>query len=261
MNGPTRSTRIRKASPRLGTGSELIVALERAWEQIRANVRTPDGDTELPKAMIVTGSGLQSSGVLAWAHFMPEAWKVNDQGEPLHELFVSAERLATGAELTLQSMLHEAAHFLAHLRGIQDTSRGKAYHNREFLKLAEELGLEYVHDGPSRGIGFSAVTLSDMARVYYGETLAHLESAIRASANQLDNRAGTVDLLGASLGVDAGAHTLKLPKAARAGLKGTGGGSKVKLECGCGRKLWVGRHDADEGGISCQRCAEDFSEV
>ena len=57
------------------------------------------------------------------------------------ELFVAGECLAEGPRQTLQTMLHEAVHALAHARGVKDTSRGGKYHNkREFVALAGELG-------------------------------------------------------------------------------------------------------------------------
>jgi hypothetical protein len=40
------------------------------------------------------------------------------------ELFVAGECLAEGPRQTLQTMLHEAVHALAHVRGVNDTSRG-----------------------------------------------------------------------------------------------------------------------------------------
>ncbi|WP_156046190.1 hypothetical protein [Herbidospora cretacea] len=53
------------------------------------------------------------------------------------ELFIAGELLALGAARVLQTMLHEAAHALAHVRGIKDTSRsGNRYHNSLFAELA-----------------------------------------------------------------------------------------------------------------------------
>jgi hypothetical protein len=56
----------------------------------------------------------------------------------------AGECLAEGPRQTLQTMLHEAVHALAPVRGVKDTSRGGKYHNkREFVVLAGELGLAW----------------------------------------------------------------------------------------------------------------------
>ena len=93
--------------------------------------------------------------VAKWGHFGPDHWvegRPTEQGQGAAldlsaarrkpELFVSGECLAEGLRQTLQSMLDEAVHALAHARGVKDTSRGGKYHNkREFVALAGELGL------------------------------------------------------------------------------------------------------------------------
>ena len=60
----------------------------------------------------------------------------------LAEVFVGGEGLALGAVDVLGTLLHEATHALAHVRGVQDTSRQGRYHNRRFRDLAEEIGLD-----------------------------------------------------------------------------------------------------------------------
>jgi hypothetical protein len=74
----------------------------------------------------------------------PGAWTSASWSSRKPELFVSGECLAEGPRQTLQTMLHEAVHALAHARGVKDTSRGGKYHNkREFVTLAGELGLAW----------------------------------------------------------------------------------------------------------------------
>ncbi|WP_297495484.1 hypothetical protein [Pseudonocardia sp.] len=41
----------------------------------------------------------------------------------------------------LATLLHEAAHALAHVRGIKDSSRQGRWHNAKFKALSEELGI------------------------------------------------------------------------------------------------------------------------
>jgi hypothetical protein len=100
-----------------------------------------------------------------WGHFGADHWveghpTEDGQGAALDlsaarrkpELFVAGECLAEGPRQTLQTMLHEAVHALAHVRGVKDTSRGGKYHNkREFVALAGELGLTWPQgSGPIR---------------------------------------------------------------------------------------------------------------
>jgi hypothetical protein len=173
------------------TGSGLIAALEQTWADIRR--RTP----QLPEVVVVTGTGLSSSAVhidAKWGHFGADHGvegrpTEEGQGAALDfsaarrkpELFISGECLAEGHRQTLQTMLHEAVHALAHARGVKDTSRGGKYHNRrEFVALAGELGLAWP-DGqrPHPVIGFSEVALTEQTLADYADTLAYLGAAIR----------------------------------------------------------------------------------
>src|SRR5215213_5360269 len=173
------------------TGSGLIAALEQTWTTIRR--RTP----ELPEVVVVTGTGLSSGAVhidAKWGHFGADHWvegrpTEERQGAALDlsmarrkpELFIAGECLAEGPRQTLQTMLHEAVHALAHARGVKDTSRGGKYHNkREFIALASELGLTWP-DGqrPHPVIGFSEVTLTEQTLADYADILAYLGAAIR----------------------------------------------------------------------------------
>jgi hypothetical protein len=173
------------------TGSGLIAALEQTWADIRR--RTP----ELPEVVVVTGTGLSSGAFhidAKWGHFGADHWvegHPTEQGQgaaldlsaarPKPELFVSGECLAEGPHQTLQTMLHEAVHALAYVRGVKDTSRGGKYHNkREFVALAGELGLAWP-DGqrPHPVIGFSEVQLTERTLTDYADTLAYLGAAIR----------------------------------------------------------------------------------
>jgi hypothetical protein len=111
------------------TGSGLIAALEQTWTDIRGH--TP----ELPEVVVVTGTGLSSGAFhidAKWGHFGADHWvegrpTEEGQGAALDlsaarrepELFVSGECLAEGPRQTLQTMLHEAVHALAHVRGVK----------------------------------------------------------------------------------------------------------------------------------------------
>ena len=72
-------------------------------------------------------------------------------------------------------MLHEAAHALADVRGIKDTSRQGRYHNKHFKALAEELGLA-VDSHPA--IGWSITTVTDTTAEHYADQLTALAAAM-----------------------------------------------------------------------------------
>jgi hypothetical protein len=111
------------------TGSGLIAALEQTWADIRR--RTP----QLPEVVVLTGTSLSPSAVhldAKWGHVGADHWvegrpTEHGQGAALDrsaarrkpELFVAGECLAEGPRQTLQTMLHEAVHALAHVRGRQ----------------------------------------------------------------------------------------------------------------------------------------------
>jgi hypothetical protein len=156
-----------------GVAAPLIAALERAWSDVRR--RHP----ELPPAVLITGSGSEGPrrrAVLRLGHFAAGRWQAAARAEAeLPEIFVGGEGLERGARPVLATLLHEAAHALADVRGIKDTSRQGRYHNRRFKALAEELGLQ-IDQAP--GIGWSATTLPDATAERYADTIAALEQAI-----------------------------------------------------------------------------------
>lgn len=154
------------------TGSTVVSLLEKVWARIRAD------HPELPEVVIITGSGLV--GASKWGHFRAEGWKVKDGAAgQKHELFLAGEALAKGARQVLQTMLHEAAHTLAKVRGQQDTSRQGRWHNATFRKTAEEMGLEHKGAKSHPAHGFSFVTLTTATADRYADLLTDLDAEIR----------------------------------------------------------------------------------
>lgn len=77
----------------------------------------------------------------------------------------------------LGTLLHEAAHGLAAVRGVQDTSRQGRYHNKGFRTLGEELGLVITEVDK---IGRSGTALSPETEQRYADVLRQLAAAMTA---------------------------------------------------------------------------------
>ncbi|MFD5372106.1 hypothetical protein [Streptomyces sp. NPDC127103] len=153
-------------------GSRIIVALEGAWAAIRA--QHPD----VPPVLMITGTGSTGHSV-KWGHFGERRWTVEGTDAKkarTHELFAGGELLSLGGRATMKTLLHEAAHALAHVRKIKDTSSDYRYHNKRFVKLAEELGLTGPAT-PAPVIGWSDCTITDAAAQRYADVIAALDAA------------------------------------------------------------------------------------
>lgn len=236
------------------TGSEIVKALEALWTSIRKH------HPELPDVVIITGSAISNG--MAWAHFWRERWEDRTDATKRPEMFISGERLACGAELTLQSMIHEAAHALACVREEQDTSRQGRYHNKTFVKMAEELGLEYAHETPDSTIGFSAVTLKDETKNMYKVEVEKLDAAIKVYLNDpylVGLATGTTGTNGTSGSGGDGTHRI----AKRGTLKPTTPSrNNVKYVCDCDkpRVMRMAPSTFEIAPISCGACGQDFHE-
>jgi len=89
----------------------MVEALEQAWADIRKH--NPD----LPPAVVVLGAGSigAPAGSLKLGHFAAMRWAENSSdGQRLAEVFVGGEGLVRGPAEVLGTLLHEAAHALAH---------------------------------------------------------------------------------------------------------------------------------------------------
>jgi hypothetical protein len=126
----------------------------------------------------------------------------------------------------LATLLHEAAHALAHVRGIKGTSRQGRWHNAKFKALAEELGIEVTKDTK---LGWSPTSLPTATRGAYAGAIAELGQALRLIR--------AVEI--------------------------TGEGKKSKptrpAVCGCGRKIRVSKTVLAAGPILCGACGIEFT--
>jgi hypothetical protein len=196
----------------------LLDALERCWQAITR--RHPD----LPPVVITVGAGELARGRgLRLGRFSPCSWQLGD--DELGEVFVGAEGLARGAEPVLATLLHEAAHGLAHQRDIRDVSRGRRYHNRRYRTLAETVGLEVAHHPQ---LGWSTTTLTPAAHGRYEPQLRVLEQAL-AGHRQRHHRTA-----------------------------GRSGRNLQACGCSCGRRIRASAQALAQGPILCSLCGQPF---
>ena len=151
----------------------------------------------------------------------------------------------------LATLLHEAAHALAHVRGIQDTSRQGRFHNGEFAALGDEVGLIISKDDAPRGksIGYSITAIKDETVAAYMGTIMELELALTyVRTLPALVKVTTPDPVAAPTGgvAVAPAPVRRSPNRAR------------RASCGCGRSITVSPAVLADGAIICGGCAQDF---
>ncbi len=200
--------------------SPLVHALETAWVIIQAR------HNDVPDVVLTLGAGSigAKAGTLRLGHFAAARWQHED--EQLPELFIGGEGLKRGAVDVLGTLLHEAAHGIAHTRQVKDTSRQGRYHNQQFRAIAEELGLAVDVDPR---IGWSLTTVTPETADRYADTITAIAHAITAYRH-------------------AEAGTVKKP----------GSTNLAVATCLCDRKIRVARSTLDQASITCQACGQDF---
>ncbi|GAB2910496.1 hypothetical protein GCM10022245_52220 [Streptomyces mayteni] len=173
----------------------------------------------------------------AWADIQRHHPELPDLAAP--ESLIGESSSACGSELSFERLLHEAVHGIAAARGVRDTSRAGRYHNRRFLAIAEELGLDHGED-PHPSSGFSLVTMTPETRRRYRPTAERLQRALKAHvvATATDTK-----------------RTFRGP-AARHG--SSGGGVRVKAVCECGRNVRVVPSVLAQAPIVCGACKKPF---
>lgn len=207
----------------------LVGALDTAWAAIQA--RHP----EVPDVILTVGSGTlgQSAGETRLGHFAAERWQRSSSGASdlddarVPELFVGGEGLAAGPERVLATLLHEAAHGLAHARGVKDTSRQGRYHNTRYRDLARELGLVCEDAGQH---GWTDTRLPPSTAAGYRRVLVALGAALVAFRHPEPQR---------------GASTAR---------KSNG----VVARCECGRQFRITASVLALGPIMCAVCETPF---
>jgi hypothetical protein len=199
----------------------LIAVLDRVWAEIRR--RHPD----VPTVVITVGAGSigAAPGTLRLGHFAAGRWQHADDRLP--ELFIGGEGLKAGPISVLGTLLHEAAHGLAHARAIKDTSRQGRFHNTRYKRLALELGLDVT---TTANIGWSATSVPDTTAIEYAHQLKKLAAVLTAWRHREadpDRRTNHHNGLSAS--------------------------------CDCGRRIRVAPSTYQAGPIHCGICDSEFT--
>jgi len=200
--------------------SAITAALERCWTAIRTV------HPHVQPATIVVY--LHERGDRR-GHYQEDAWTTKAANK-VDEVHISSHILAEGCHSVFQTLLHEACHSVASARGISDTSRQGRYHNYEFARLADELGL--VVDSLS-GSGFYTACLKPATVVTFENALSELEQSLDMWQGI---REGFPDESGS-----------------------TGKWSQVKLVCpDCARIIRASRKSINVGPIVCAPCGATF---
>jgi hypothetical protein len=216
--GPFTGTRLATPSQDNRAASLLVQVLEDTWHAIRA--RHP----EIPAVVIILASGTETRQP-RWGHHAPGRWNVgNDQRA---EVMISGEALRLTPAEVLAVILHEAAHALAHARGIKDTSRQGRYHNKHFKTCAELLGLAVEHD---QRHGWSASKITGDTETTYADQLDALADAMTLWRRDETTTGPTVR-------------------------RNT---NLIAAICPCGRSIRVAASTLAEAPITCQACDQDF---
>jgi hypothetical protein len=258
MNGqPETRTSIQTSDM---TGSAVVKLMEQVWERIREN------HPELPAVVIVTGTGM--IGPARWGHFRANGWMTRAEGEDaatnlaLGEMFMAGETMAKGARQVLQTMLHEAAHVLARVRDLKDTSRQGRWHNKVFRTLAEEMGLEHKKASADAQHGFSFVTLTAETEAKYADLLDELDREIRLVVDLPWFLKGTTKPEGEEGSDKDGAEGGEYIHGGRkVKATGTAQSGNLKATCSCPDPLIIrlSRKVLDLGVVRCDECEELFT--
>ncbi|MGN2640596.1 hypothetical protein ACTD5D_31390 [Nocardia takedensis] len=219
----------------------VVVAIEQTWAAIRA--RHPD----VPDVVVTMASGSTGSPrALRLGHFGADRWVRGTDWMP--ELFVGGEGFAFGAREVFATLLHEAGHGIARTRGVQDVSRGGAYHNGRYKKIAEELGLTVARDGHR---GWTDTALPDeVARRYRREIDALAKVLIAHRRNEHDPAPGAPQGGDVADGEsDGGESEERAPRNGRS------------LVCACDpvRRVRAAQRTIDAGPILCGVCEQPFA--
>lgn len=218
----------------------LVDTIEIVWAAIRAH------HPEVPEVIVTMGAGFsRHRQVLGQFHAGSWVRTTEDGNQSAHELFVGGEGLAQGAHQVLVTLLHEAAHGVAHTRGVKDTSRQGRWHNSHFRAIAAELG---VATTKSHRLGWSDSSLADGVADAYADQLTELQAALTAHRRTFTGiplSGGSSTTADGDVGDEPGAGDTK-------------SSNGHALACPCDRKIRASTKVAGAGPILCGLCGGQF---
>jgi hypothetical protein len=198
--------------------AEALSTLTKALEQAHELIKT---ETGAPRATLLVTRDLKGRK----GHFTPfTPWRTED--EAFSEIAFNLEHFTTPAEL-LSTLLHEVAHSINHMNGIEDCSSNQ-YHNAKFKKQAEALGLKTIE---IKGKGHASTELTELGAKRWKKALAILTSAFDLTA--------------------IGAESAK-PKGRNTNL--------IKATCECENVIRLSR-TVLEIGVTCNSCEQVYTEA
>jgi hypothetical protein len=205
-----------KATTKAEALSTITKALEQAHELIKA-------ETGAPRATLLVTRDLKGRR----GHFTPYTpWRTNE--EAFSEIAFNLEHFTSPEDL-LSTLLHEVAHSLNHMNGIEDCSSNQ-YHNAKFKTQAEALGLKTEKSKK----GYAQTTLTEFGAKRWAKALKIL--------------AGAFDLT--ALATEGNSK----PKGRNTNL--------LKAVCLCDEPLTIrASRGVLDSGIRCDECGAKFQEV
>ena len=160
--------------------SDILQAMEACWTAIQTH------HPEVPDVRLVLGTGMDRGVYRKRGHWWPSQW--SEDAKLVPEVMVAAEHLQQGQDAVLATLLHEAAHGLAWVRGIKDVSRGGRWHNRRFAEIARALGCIVEKD---RQYGHRTTGLTTDTLILYGIVAYRLGVAMDRVHRIVPNRTKT----------------------------------------------------------------------
>jgi len=201
------------------TKAEALSTITKALEQAHEIIKE---ETGAPRATLLVTRDLKGRK----GHFTPfTPWRTNE--EAFSEIAFNLEHFTTPEEL-LSTLLHEVAHSLNHMNGVEDCSSNQ-YHNVKFKTQAEALGLKTEKSKK----GYAQTSLTELGAKRWKKALAIL--------------AGAFDLTA------IGGESAK-PKGRNTNL--------LKAVCLCDEPLTIrASRGVLDSGVRCDECGAKFQEV
>lgn len=105
------------------------------------------------KVLVTIQTKGKKAGCTGW--FAESQWSTRE-GEPVHEINVSAEYLNRAPEEIIETMAHELCHLQNNFVGLKDVAKG-GRHNKNFRETAETMGLIVAEPHDARGHAYTSL--------------------------------------------------------------------------------------------------------